>query len=148
MYNVGKKVDILAVTLDRHFFKRKRDILLVTCYIPPANSSYLKKIGNKDPFNDLITLLGEVEDKFDCILCGDFNSRCKSIEDFNLCTEIPGLSSEADYDIQQMRTLERNNRDKASNTYTTDFMDLSLPKRISPSGMGDRLATCSVNSLI
>ena len=41
-YNTGNKVDLLAVVLDKTFFKCQKDILLVTSYIPPNNSSYIK----------------------------------------------------------------------------------------------------------
>ena len=122
-FDTGNKIDLLAVTLNKDFFKRKRDILLITCYIPPSNSSYLKKV-KKDPFADLLTLLEEVGDKYDIVVCGDLNSRCQLLEDLNLCTDIPGVETGPDNYDDISDVPERNNRDKMNNAYTSDFMEV------------------------
>ena len=129
-FDTGNKIDILAIVLDKTFFRRKRNVLLITCYIPPSNSSYLKK-HDRDPFNDLTTLLEEVEGQYEIILCGDFNSRCQSLNESNLCTEIPGILTGNEIDDQHNGLLDRNNKDKSTNSYTNTFMDLVTQSNLS-----------------
>lgn len=130
-YDIGKRTDILAITLDKSFFNLKRDRLLINCYIPPSNSSYIKR-HNREPFNDLTTLLEEVDNRFDITICGDFNSRCQNIVDANLCTEIPGVISGNDIDDDcSYPQLERNNKDKSHNSYTKIFMELIAQSNLS-----------------
>ena len=123
-YDIGNRVDLLAVVLNKQFFKVKRDILLINCYIPPSNSSYIKRL-NIDPYEHLTSLLIEVGSKYEIILCGDFNSRSQSLSELLLCDNIPGLP---DNDITNSHNdtipLERNNKDTRSNAYTSTFMEL------------------------
>ena len=71
------KNDVLAIRLNKNFFKIKHDVILFNSYIPPSNSSYLKK--QDDPFDSLNTLLERVDDSCKIILCGDFNARSGGI---------------------------------------------------------------------
>ena len=41
------KSDTLGIKLNKSFFKTCKDTILITCYIPPGNSSYLKKTGSR-----------------------------------------------------------------------------------------------------
>ena len=120
-YNTGKREDILAVVLDKSFFKLSNDILLITCYIPPSNSSYVKKV-DYDPFEELNTLLEETSEKFDIILCGDFNSRTDIKSELVLCEDIPGI--DLIESSEELNINNRNNKDAATNSYTTVFMDI------------------------
>ena len=90
-YDSKSRHDILTVTLDSTFFglRVRRNVILITCHIPPSNSSFLNKI-QFEPFEQLLELLAEVENKYDIILCGDFNSRTKTTMDISLCNSIPG----------------------------------------------------------
>ena len=125
-YDTGEKVDLLAVVLDQHFFNLKKDILLITCYIPPSNSSYTKNRAI-DPFDDWTSVLVNAGNKYDIVLCGDFNSRTQSAQEHLLCDKIPGLLNE-DIDDNLNRpaslTNTRNNKDSKTNMHTGPFLDL------------------------
>ena len=79
-FKTETKAEYLAVILDKSFFSLKTDILLITCYIPPQSSKYLRR-NEIHPFDDLNSLLCNTADKFDIIICGDFNSRTQTLND-------------------------------------------------------------------
>ena len=126
-YDTGKKTDLLAVVLKKNFFLCQRDIMLICCYVPPANSSYLKKNHIENPFDDLQLLLAEIDwDSYDVIICGDLNSRSKDNDDFGHCTDIPGLNYLANEDRDASSLIERNNRDKNTNSYGKELLEIAI----------------------
>ena len=122
-YKTKNKSDILAIILDKSFFSLKKDTLLITCYIPPQSSKYLRK-NEIQPFDDLNSLLCETADKFDMIICGDFNSRTQTINDSLLCNSIPGIDMSCNSDNTDQNIPPRNNKDTHQNGYTASFMDI------------------------
>ena len=67
------------------------------------------------PFEVLNTLLAETSDKFETIVCGDFNSRTDTKNDLLLCESIPGLELEESHDDCTIHP--RNNKDTNTNSY-------------------------------
>ena len=122
-YKTEPKSEHLAVVLDKTFFSLKKDTLLISCYIPPQSSKYLRRNGIQ-PFDELNSLLCKTADKFDIIICGDFNSRTQTLDDSILCNGIPGIEMTHDSNDSDNPTLARNNKDTNKNGYTTSFMDL------------------------
>ena len=122
-YKLVNKTDMLAITLNKSFFSLKKDILLINCYIPPQGSKYLKNSGLQ-PFEELNSILTDTSDKYDIIICGDFNSRTQTINDCLLCHNIPGIDMSSDSDNTDQIIPTRNNKDLHQNGYTKSFMDL------------------------
>ena len=128
-YDTKSRRDILAITLDSDFFGFRRNVILISCYIPPINSPGMKQT-NGDPFDDLLDLLEEVDNKYDVILCGDFNSRTQTTTDVSLCDSIPGIenvdpTTENNTDSELVTiNLSRNNKDANKNSYTEGFFDM------------------------
>ena len=122
-YKLANKTDILAVVLSKSYFSLKKDVLLITCYIPPQSSKYVKKNGIQ-PFEDLTSILINTADTFDIIVCGDFNSRTQNINDRLLCNKIPGIDVNSNFDSSDHLIPLRNNKDLHTNGYTSQFMDL------------------------
>ena len=76
--------DILAVKLDRNFFKFEFDLYLVCFYISPPNSSYAKKIPDytENTFAALNTVCARLRQKGEVAMCGDSNARTGTIPDY------------------------------------------------------------------
>ena len=122
------KNDVLAIRLNKNFFKIKHDIILFNSYIPPSNSSYLKK--QDDPFESLNTLLERVDDSCKIILCGDFNARSGGIEDRLLCDNIPGVDSLEDNSLDSLLN-DRNCMDINHNSHGSNLIDLTVENNLS-----------------
>ena len=121
------KNDILGIKLNKHFFKTDQDIILVTCYVPPSNSTYLKK--QEDPFESICSVLDSIDPANNIILCGDFNARTGGIEDRVLCDKIPGLDSLEDV-MECLHLSDRNCMDRKKNTHGTNLLDLCLENNL------------------
>ena len=67
--------------MDKTFFKLKHDIFICTVYIPPQNSSRELRL-NIDHFEKLQNNIYKFPNKGSIILCGDFNARIETVEDF------------------------------------------------------------------
>ena len=67
--------------MDKTFFKLKHDIFICTVYIPPQNSSRESRL-NIDRFEKLQNNIYKFANKGSIILCGDFNARIGTVEDF------------------------------------------------------------------
>ena len=67
--------------MDKTFFKLKHDIFICTVYIPPQNSSRESRL-NIDHFEKLQNNIYKFANKGSIILCGDFNARMGTVEDF------------------------------------------------------------------
>ena len=120
--------DVLGVNLSKNFFKSDEDITILNCYIPPSNSSYLKKQEN-DPFDSLSLILEKIDQSNGIILCGDFNARTGGLEDRVLCDEIPGVDSIEVQALDHLQT-ERNCTDKINNTHGINLIDLSIENNL------------------
>ena len=120
------KNDLLAIKLNKSFFKLNQDIILITCYIPPSNSTYLKK--QDDPFTSISEILETLDPSSNIILCGDFNARTGGIEDKVLCENIPGL--DVLDDTPDRHLADRNCMDKSKNTHGTNLIDLCIENNL------------------
>ena len=122
------KPDTLGIKLNKNFFKTVKDTILLTCYIPPGNSSYLKK-QDLDPFDSLSSILEKIDPSSNIILCGDFNARSGGLEDRVLCDNIPGVDL-LEYQSLDHLLTERNCQDHTSNSHGTSLIDLCVENNL------------------
>lgn len=118
--------DILAIKLKKEFFKTEEDIVIVTCYVPPSNSSYLKKQQN-DPFENISNTINSFDFPHQIIICGDFNARTEKRSDQIQCTKIPGIE---DDDRSVSSVTDRNNNDSKPNVNGSSFLDLVVESNL------------------
>lgn len=88
--------DILAIKLDKYFFRLEFDLYLICFYISPSTSSIVKKdpdYTNKT-FDALNNLSHKLKQKGEIILCGDANSRTSCLPDY-----ISSYNSSSNFDI-------------------------------------------------
>ena len=69
------------IQLKKEFFNLTNDIFICTVYYPPSNSAYLSD-DNSEIFQLIERDLFVYQKLGDIILCGDFNARCGSENDF------------------------------------------------------------------
>lgn len=107
--------DIVAVKLDRHYFRLDFDLFLICFYISPSTSSLVKRNPDytNQTFNSLNAIAHKLKQKGEVILCGDANSRTASLPDF-----ITSYNSSSTFDVYDDIGFEvdisehRNNCDK------------------------------------
>ena len=126
--NTLNKTDTLGIKLNKNYFKTDKDIILLNCYIPPGNSSYLKK-QEHDPFDSLSSILEKIDTSDSIILCGDFNARTGGLEDRTLCENIPGIDFTEDHSSDHIST-ERNCMDSTNNAHGKNLIDLSIENNL------------------
>jgi exonuclease III len=127
MSHLTKSTEILIIKLKKHFFHTRKDICIVNCYVSPKTSKYYRLV-DYDPYDELNNVLQKLlkDDKFSVILCGDFNARFGDSLDY-----IPSVSTTSEnllFGPQSSLDFigERNHRDKNSNGYKDDFLDLVI----------------------
>ena len=106
----GPYKDFQWVKIEKDYFNLKKDIYLCTAYIPPANSSYSRKLDI-----DLLDLIEKdiiiYKQKGDVLLLGDLNARTSNLADF-ICQDstrhLPLFDFyKTDNQIENRRNLDR-----------------------------------------
>ena len=108
--------DIIAVKLDRNFFKFEFDLFLVCFYISPPNSSYAKKIPDytENTFAALNTVCARLRQKGEVAMCGDSNARTGIIPDY-----VSSCNAGALHDIYQEIGLPVDSEEPRNNSDPT-----------------------------
>ena len=143
--------DIIAIKLDKHFFRLEFDLYVICIYISPSTSSIVKKNPDytNQTFDALNTLSRRLKQKGEIILCGDVNARTATLPDF-----ISSYNSTSTFDIYNDIGYEadiseaRNNCDKTSvaphSQLFLDFVINNQLKILNGRTLGDSLGktTC------
>ena len=105
--------DIIAVKMDKHFFKLDFDLYLVCFYISPAYSSYAKKNPDytENTFSTLNSLCTELRKKGEVAMCGDANARTGNLPDY-----IISCNASATHDIYNDIGLEHDTEEPRNNS--------------------------------
>lgn len=101
--------EILWIKLCKTFFKLRRDLYISTVYISPASSPFSAR--RDDIFELLENDLSNYLKLGDCHLCGDFNARTNTDEDYCLDDDLHAVKDFLDYPSDS--PIDRNNCDKA-----------------------------------
>ena len=117
--------DIVAIKLDKHFFKFKSDIYLINFYVSPALSSYTKRHAEyaEKLFENLEQIVFRLQKMGRIVLCGDANARTGCLPDFIMDTKQYNDDSYTDAGIEPDIITLRNNSDLTTNSYCDLFID-------------------------
>lgn len=112
-----------AITLPNPTSDQSKPLLIANVYIPPSNSKFI----NTENFEHIETQLVKFADKFNMIVCGDFNAHTADENDFvqtySHFPYIPSLMSSGP--LQQYIPTPRKNYDKTSiNAYGKSLLRL------------------------
>ena len=110
--------DIIWLKIDKHLFHLSSDLYLCLCYVIPSNSSReaFTEISILDRISqNIVQIANETNDKYNIMLCGDFNSRTASEQDFVIFDNDVNLDLlPSDYEVDN--TLPRFSQDRIINT--------------------------------
>ncbi|VDI75921.1 Hypothetical predicted protein [Mytilus galloprovincialis] len=77
----GLSKDFQWIKFEKQFFCLQNDIYLCAAYVPPANSSYTKKL-DFDIIDQIEKDIVSYKSKGDILFCGDLNARTSTEEDY------------------------------------------------------------------
>ena len=120
--------DVIICKASKSFFKLPEDIFLINSYIRPANSSSKTiEFSGLDQLKDLTELINNLSNKGKIILCGDFNSRIGTDNDFILDISDAGDTYiPVPEDILLHKSSPRNTEDQKENGYKRPFLDMVI----------------------
>ena len=119
--------DVVIAKLSKNYFNTKFDVYVVSFYISPSNSSYLKRKSH-DPWDDLDEVLGKLKDKGEVILCGDANARIGTNADYLIDTDRNFY--DLPFEFASSHSTPRNNTDSITNSYCNDLLDLVISNNL------------------
>ena len=100
----------------------------MTYYVSPLNSSYSKKHPGS-PYPDIEAELSRLSNYGDLIVCCDANARTKTIPDSIYDTSDNEYTCLPD-DLLTSHSIPRNNSDRSTNAYTTEFIDMIIAQKL------------------
>jgi hypothetical protein len=116
------------VKLEIDFFGFKTDLFICCVYDPPSNSSYSKELDHE--------ILGHIEKEIEhfqkrgnVLLCGDFNARVGSENDFIYQDSNNFLPLFKSYNFDK-QILKRYNKDKKLDSRGKDLIDLCISNQL------------------
>ena len=113
--------------IDKKFFGLLNDLFICFLHIPPENSTYSQNHG--DQFENLTNDVLNYYDKGDILLCGDFNGRVSTAQDFVINDSISfDWNDDDEYCVDSCRY--RNSLDKVTTARGRHIIDLCIQSRL------------------
>ena len=123
----NKNSSFVWIKIDKKFFGLLNDLFICFLHIPPENSTYSQNHG--DQFENLTNDVLNYYDKGDILLCGDFNGRVSTAQDFVINDSISNNWNDDDeYCVDSCRY--RNSLDKVTTARGRHIIDLCIQSRL------------------
>ena len=118
--------NFIWLKLDKHYFNMFEDLYICFLHIPPENSTYSEKQG--DQFENFTINFMKFANKGNVMLCGDFNGRVATLNDFVLhdSYDISLVDNEYISDICRCRSSQ----DKVVTSRGRQLLDFCVNSRL------------------
>lgn len=124
--------DLIVCKVKKSYFNLNSDIFIINVYIKPANSSSMNSANSgHDTLKELDTLINDLQNHGQILICGDFNARIANENDF-IMNDKDSTDSfiplPDDYIPDNL--LKRNSQDNKTNSYRRPFLEMLLNNKI------------------